>query len=76
MKLSIVIPAYNEEGSIEETLTSLYNKLVYENIPHEIFVTNDNSKDRTETILKELQYKIPTLKYETNLGPNGFGYAV
>jgi dolichol-phosphate mannosyltransferase len=76
MKLSIVIPAYNEEGSITETITTLYDKLVSENIPHEIFVTNDNSKDGTEKVLQGLSMTIPTLKYETNLGPNGFGYSV
>lgn len=76
LKLSVVIPAYNEEGSITETLQTLYDKLISENIDHEIFVTNDNSKDKTVEILTELQKTIPTLKFETNKGPNGFGYAV
>ncbi len=76
MKLSVVIPAYNEEGSLPETIQTLYNTLVRENISHEIFVTNDNSKDRTEQVLQELQKTIPTLRYETNKGANGFGYAV
>ncbi len=76
MLLSIVIPAYNEEGSIDETLTTLYDKLVHENIPHEIVVTNDNSKDNTLKVLEELKDKIPTLVFYTNKGPNGFGYAV
>lgn len=76
MKLSIVIPAYNEEGSIEETLLTLFHALEKANICHEIFVTNDNSKDKTAIILKDLESKIPTLKWETNIGKNGFGYAV
>lgn len=76
MKLSIVIPAYNEEGSISETLTSLYEVLRKENISHEIVVVNDNSKDQTEMLLMQLQKNIPTLVYYTNAGPNGFGYAV
>ncbi len=76
MKLSIVMPAYNEEGSITETVTTLYNTLLKYNLDHEIVVVNDNSKDNTETILKELQKNIPTLTYYTNAGPNGFGYAV
>ncbi|MFM6948608.1 MAG: glycosyltransferase family 2 protein [Aquirufa sp.] len=76
-KLSIVIPAYNEEGSIVETLSTLYDKLVEENIEHEIVVVNDNSKDNTLAILEELKStSIPTLTIYTNHGPNGFGYAV
>jgi dolichol-phosphate mannosyltransferase len=76
-KLSIVIPAYNEEGSIEETLSTLYAKLVEENIDHEIVVVNDNSKDNTLALLEQLQTtSIPTLSIHTNKGPNGFGYAV
>ncbi|MEY2829055.1 MAG: hypothetical protein RIQ33_913 [Bacteroidota bacterium] len=76
MLLSIVLPAYNEEGSITETLDTLYATLVEKNIPHEIVVVNDNSKDGTEQILINLQKRMPTLVYYTNKGPNGFGYAV
>lgn len=76
MKLSVVLPAYNEEGSIIETLTTLYDTLLAEGIDHEIVVTNDNSKDKTPQILEELQKTIPTLVWYTNKGPNGFGYAV
>ncbi len=76
-KLSIVIPAYNEEGSIEETLSTLYAKLVEEKIDHEIVVVNDNSKDNTLAILEKLKStSIPSLTIYTNMGPNGFGYAV
>jgi dolichol-phosphate mannosyltransferase len=76
MKLSVVIPAYNEEESISETLKSLYATLNKYDIPNEIWVTNDNSKDNTLGVLQELQQEIPTLVFETNKGPNGFGYAV
>lgn len=76
MKLSVVIPAYNEEESIPETLHSLYQTLSKYDIPHEIWVTNDNSKDNTAQVLTNLQKEIPTLVFETNKGPNGFGYAV
>jgi dolichol-phosphate mannosyltransferase len=77
MKLSIVIPAYNEEGSLPETLTTLYAVLQEENILHEILVINDNSKDKTLEILQHLSTTIPTLRYITNPAPyNGFGYAV
>ena len=76
MKLSVVIPAYNEEESIEETVLSLYKTLTKFNIDHEIVVVNDNSKDGTLSKLEEIAAGINTLVYYTNSGPNGFGNAV
>ncbi len=76
MKLSIVIPAYNEEESIAETIEQIENAFGKVKIDHEIFVVNDNSKDNTVKVLEELSKKYPSLRYETNAGPNGFGYAV
>lgn len=76
MKLSIVIPAYNEEESIAETIDQIEEAFSKVNIDHEIFIVNDNSKDGTLQVLEQLSLKYPSLKYETNLGPNGFGYAV
>ena len=76
MKLSVVIPAYNEAESITETVTSIFQKLQKEGIEHQLFVVNDNSKDNTLQVLNALQAQIPTLHVETNEGPNGFGYAV
>lgn len=76
MKLSIVIPAYNEEESIPETLYAIHKAFSEVKIDHEILVVNDNSKDGTEAVLKSLTETIPTLRYVTNQGPNGFGYAI
>jgi dolichol-phosphate mannosyltransferase len=76
MKLSIVIPAYNEEGSITETIEKIEEAFVPFRIEHEIFVVNDNSKDNTLAVLESLAARIPALRYETNKGPNGFGFAV
>ena len=45
--LSIVIPAHNEEGQIEETIQSLSSILESESIDYEILVINDNSTDQT-----------------------------
>ncbi len=44
MKVSIVIPAYNEEKSIERTIKSLMNQ-TYRDV--EIIVVDNNSKDKT-----------------------------
>jgi dolichol-phosphate mannosyltransferase len=76
MKLSLVIPAYNESESISETVCAFYNKLADEQIVHEILVVNDKSKDNTLEVLQSLQKQIPSLVFITNEGPNGFGNAV
>jgi dolichol-phosphate mannosyltransferase len=76
MKLSVVIPAYNEEESLPETINSIYLELLNEKIDHEILVINDNSKDNTINVLNSLMTSINTLRYITNMGSNGFGYAV
>lgn len=76
MKLSIVLPAYNEQDSLPETLNTLYETLSFHNIEHEILVVNDNSKDNTEQVLFNLQKTIPTLIYFTNPSENGFGMAI
>ena len=76
MILSVVIPAYNEEDSISETIQTLAETLLKENIEHEILVVNDNSKDNTAAVLDKLCEQFEHLKYITNPGPNGFGYAI
>ncbi|MDJ1179466.1 glycosyltransferase [Roseofilum sp. BLCC_M91] len=74
--LSIVIPAYNEEGSIGETLQSISERLETKNINYEILVVNDNSRDRTEEILKHISRQNHKIRYMNNYYPNGFGFAV
>ena len=76
MKLSIVIPAFNEVESLPETIASIHKKLTEEQIEHEILVINDNSKDNTIAVLESLSETIVTLRFITNQSPNGFGYAV
>jgi dolichol-phosphate mannosyltransferase len=74
--LSVVIPAHNEEGSIEATLMSLYGTLKREGIDHELLVVNDHSRDATAALLLALMVRIPTLRVLQNEGPGGFGHAV
>jgi len=76
MKLSIVIPAHNEEESLPGTLHAIYTELVSEKIDHEILVVDDDSKDGTVEVLDKLSKTILSLRYITNPAPNGFGYAV
>ncbi len=76
MKLSVVIPACNEEGQIEETVRTLNTVLSNSKIENEILVINDNSNDNTENILKKICTELSGVRYLNNKGPNGFGFAV
>lgn len=52
-KISIIVPAFNEEESISETIQSLKN-VKYKNL--EVLIMNDGSKDRTSEIVnREIQ---------------------
>lgn len=76
MKLSVVIPAYNEEGSIEATVRTIHEELIKNGIEHQILVVNDNSKDGTQGILEKLSSELPGVECMNNPGANGFGNAV
>lgn len=60
--LSIVIPAYNEENRIKNTLLSIQDYISSNKINAEIIVVNDGSKDSTVEVVKSYQNKISNLK--------------
>ncbi|MEK7598907.1 MAG: glycosyltransferase family 2 protein [Patescibacteria group bacterium] len=77
MKLSVVIPAYNDQENIEETIKNLYRKLNAEKIEHELLVIHDECpNDKSGEIAISLLPKIPTLHYIKKSPPRGFGLAL
>ncbi len=66
MKLSVIIPVYNEVESIETILTRVYDT----KLTHEIIVVDDGSKDGTRDILKKLDGKkhVRVILHEKNQG--------
>ena len=74
--LSVVIPAHNEEGHIADTVEGVAAALGESNIRYEILVVNDNSVDRTETIIRTVARQNPAVRCVNNDPPNGFGFAV
>ena len=76
MRLSLVIPAHNEEDVIEATVRAFHERLAADRIPHELLIVNDNSSDRTESILQRMSASIPEVRYVNNRPPHGFGFAV
>ncbi|UCC91435.1 MAG: glycosyltransferase [Candidatus Aenigmatarchaeota archaeon] len=64
MKISVVIPVYNSEKTIEKCIGSLLNQT---RKPDEIIVVDDRSKDRTSEIAKS--FKNVTLLEKNHEGP-------
>ncbi len=65
-KVSILIPAYNEESSIKRTVQSIL-KSDYPKNKFEIFVIDNNSKDKTLEIARNLAKNNKQLKVLTEL---------
>lgn len=53
-KLSVIIPAYNEERRIEKTLRDVDNYLRKQNYEYEIIVVDNHSNDHTAEIVRKL----------------------
>lgn len=76
MRMSVVIPAHNEEGSIEPTLDALRETLRAEGIDHEIVVVDDASTDRTAEVVQRIAEQDAGVRYLRSPYRNGFGFAV
>lgn len=75
MKLCILIPAKNEEGALNETISNICKEL-NNHIQFNILVINDHSDDNTETILIKLLQKHSNLSFVKNGFDRGVGNAI
>ncbi|MCP4580225.1 MAG: glycosyltransferase [candidate division Zixibacteria bacterium] len=75
-KLSVVIPAYNEESNIEPLLNQFSQ--LFRNLPYkaEMILVNDGSEDRTFVRIKEHQSKYPWLKVFSHRNNRGLTVAL
>ena len=71
---SIVIPVYNEEGSIFNLIEEIYSIKIIQN-KFELIIVNDSSDDNTENILKELQNKFDII-FLNNSSNKGQSYSL
>ena len=76
MKLSVVIPAHNEEGSIAPTIVGVTDALAAEGIDYEIVVVDDASTDRTAARSAQLAEADSRVRCVRSPYRNGFGFAV
>jgi len=70
MKLSIVIPVYNEE----KTLAEIVGRVLAQPFDKEIILVDDGSKDRSREIMAELEAAHPevrTIHHKVNKGKGG-----
>ncbi len=72
MKLSVIIPVYNEKSTIAEII----DRVKAVDIPKEIIVVDDGSRDGTTEVLKEKYAGDDVIKVHTSLINIGKGAAV
>lgn len=68
-KLTVIIPCYNCQDTLEEALASIYTQNLH--IPYEVVMINDASTDNTWSLMNELAQKYPEVKcfqHEKNQG--------
>lgn len=73
-RLTLIIPAYNEEKIIGETLESVFNFLSQKTYIWEIIVVDDGSKDKTSAIVKS--FKKPGIRLISLTENKGKGAAI
>lgn len=75
--LSIVIPAYNEENRLPQTLRGVLDWLARGNFSFlEVIVVDDGSRDGTARVAEEFAQQNKCLRLARNPGNRGKGYAV
>ena len=76
MRLSVVVPAHNEEGSLVETVTGVAAALRRAAIAYEVIVVDDASVDGTASAGETLARRDPYVRCIPSHYPRGFGHAV
>ena len=61
MELSVVVPLYNEEGSLTELVEKLLAAIRPLGLPFELVLVDDGSRDGTARVLSGLQATVPEL---------------
>lgn len=74
--LSIIIPAYNEEPRLPETLQRIAEYLPTLAVRTEVLVVDDGSTDRTAAVAESFRGKLTGLRVLSNGRNRGKGYSV
>lgn len=72
-KVSIIMPAYNEEPNVGDTVSKCLSVLEKLRIDGEVVITNDGSSDRTGVILEELKKRSNNIVVVHHNANKGYG---
>lgn len=75
MKLTIIVPVYNEEKTLAQVIDMVLD-VKLENIEKEIIIVNDGSTDSTNEVAEEVKKKHPTVIYISQPSNQGKGRAI
>ncbi len=73
MKVSIIVPAHNEEDNIIEVIKKIEDSVRLE---HELIIVNDHSSDNTAGLVKGLLERYPNMLLVENVFDKGFANAI
>jgi dolichyl-phosphate beta-glucosyltransferase len=76
MRLSVIIPAYNEAERLPNTLKAVDEYLRRQSYEYEILVVNDGSKDNTTGVVREAERSIKGLRLVGGKENYGKGHSV
>jgi dolichol-phosphate mannosyltransferase len=76
MKLSVLIPAQNEEGSVGSTVEGIAAVLEREEVDYEVLVIDDGSEDSTAAVVAAIAEHNPRVRCRPSHHEKGFGMAI
>ncbi|MEB3173076.1 MAG: glycosyltransferase family 2 protein [Cyanobacteriota bacterium] len=74
LRVSIVLPTYNERGNIEPLLAQLL--LLQQHVDLELLVVDDDSSDGTAELVRQLARREPRLRLIRRVGRSGLASAI
>jgi len=77
LKVSVVVPAYNEQENLSPLMEDLLAVRGHSNLPFEVVIVDDNSQDKTAELADKYaaEYDFVEVVHRVR-GNNGMGYAL
>lgn len=72
--VTVIVPCFNEEGNIQETMREIENALNGLVSDYEVLIFNDCSTDRTKDVVDAIAKTNPRVKVTHNLTNRGLGF--